>query len=157
MVLLLLSWSGGEPVAVFERVDRIELNHFYDENAVHVFSQRIFWTWDRQACRYQVKAWRLVKPEQNHYLTGNTLCFTDDKKIIRKIVATSVFESWSQVDIELLERSTLPKEMRLELLPYASRKRAGELTVKRRHDQDADPQERQHSAHWRDDVLTDQP
>ena len=47
--------------AVTDRVDLIELNHFYDEQGKLVFDQVIFYDWCNEQCRYNVRAWRLLK------------------------------------------------------------------------------------------------
>ena len=44
-----------------DRVDLIEVNHFYDEQGRLVFDQIIFYDWSPMQCRYQVRDWRLLK------------------------------------------------------------------------------------------------
>ena len=44
-----------------DRLDLVELNHFYDEQGRLVFDQLIFYDWSPEDARYQVRAWRLVK------------------------------------------------------------------------------------------------
>jgi hypothetical protein len=127
LVVLVVLGIGPESAVTTERVDRIETNHYFDEQGRHVFDQRIFWTFDKHACRYQIVAWRLVKPEHNHYLTGKSFCFSDDQRFIRNVKAVSVFESWTQYDPELIERQFLDKEDRRELTRPPTRRYADYL------------------------------
>lgn len=46
---------------VRERVDLVEVNHFYDEQGRLVFDQVIFYDWSPEHSRYMVRAWRMVK------------------------------------------------------------------------------------------------
>ena len=108
LMLLAVLMVGPEPHCIRERVDVIETNHFHDEHAKLVFTQRIFWRFNKHECRYEIIAWRMVKPENNHYITGKQFVFMDDGRTLRKIDAVSVSESWTQFDVELIGR-TCPK------------------------------------------------
>lgn len=55
--------GGTSPNVIHDRVDMIEVNHFYDENARPIFAQHIFYDWRKingKPC-WTVVAWRLIK------------------------------------------------------------------------------------------------
>lgn len=103
-----------------DRVDLIEVNHFFDEHGKHVFDQVIFYDWSPQFSRYNVLAWRLLKDvAQVPYREGSRqdyVAIWHDGAVLRKVQAETVRESWTQYDPELVERAYLPKEQRRELL-----------------------------------------
>jgi hypothetical protein len=100
-------------------VDLIEINHFYDELGKHVFDQVIFYDWSSQYGRYNVRAWRLLKRPaqipQRDWTRGYYVALWHDGIVLRKVLAETVRESWTQYDPELVERAFLPKEQRREL------------------------------------------
>jgi len=122
-VLLVLlaarSALGGIPrVGVaYDSVDVIETNHFYDEQGRLVFDQTIYWDWSRDAARYVIRAWRLVKtPNQIPRRDGaGYLALWNDGELLRVVSAPSVRETWTQYDPELVDRNFMPKECRPEL------------------------------------------
>ena len=105
---------------VTQRVDLIEINHFYSESAEPVFSQLIFYDWCDESGRYQVRAWRLWKPSQSapqrRWKHGGYSITWKDGETMRQIIADSFRETWTQYDRELVEREFLPKEKRRELM-----------------------------------------
>ena len=108
-----------------DRVDLVELNHLYDEQGKHVFDQIIFYDWSARSGRYNVCAWRLLKhPHQVPHWdskTGRYVALWRDGRLLRKVQAKTMRESWTQHDPELIERAFLPKEQRRELqklIPY---------------------------------------
>lgn len=116
-VVLLLGIVPQSPAILSDRVDVIELNHFYDcEHGRLVFDQLIFKSWD--GTRHQVRAWRLVKqPSQiptRDPAGGYSVTWLDGDDV-RRVWAKSYVESWTQDDPELAEREILPKEQRREL------------------------------------------
>lgn len=100
-------------------VDLVEVNHFYDEHGRLVFDQVIFYDWCGTNCRYQVRAWRLLKKPaqvpQRNYVTGEYESIWHDGDVLRRVRAKTFRESWTQYDPELREREYLPKEKRREL------------------------------------------
>jgi hypothetical protein len=102
-----------------DRVDLVEVNHFYDDVGRHVFDQVIFYDWSPGDCRHVVRAWRMVKkphqlPQRNW--TDDTYTATwNDGEVLREVRAATMRESWTQYDPELVEREYLPKEKRREL------------------------------------------
>lgn len=127
-VLVFLS-CGVAPQAdvAVERVDLVEVNHFFDDQGRHVFDQMIFYDWSQDVGRYQVRAWRLVKSPtqfpQRDWEQGNYLSIWQDGEVLRKIRAASARESWTQYDPELVEREYLPKELRRDLYQPRTAKR----------------------------------
>ncbi|MCA9154400.1 MAG: hypothetical protein R3C99_08655 [Pirellulaceae bacterium] len=103
----------------YDRVDMVEVNHFYDEHGRPVFDQVIFYDWCPVQSRYNVRAWRLLKtPAQVPYRSRQQDGFVAvwyDGDTLRKVKANAMRESWTQHDPELVEREYLPKEQRREL------------------------------------------
>jgi len=119
-----------------ETVDLVEVNHFYDDQGRLVFDQIIYYDWDAEQSRYNVRDWRLIKtptqiPLRNWSRGGYVSEWHDFKQRdgLRRVRAKSARESWTQYDPELIERDFLPQEKRRELrkipLPAARAKRAG--------------------------------
>lgn len=104
---------------VRDRVDLIELNHFYNEHGQLVFDQIIFYDWCSAAARFQVRAWRMVKSPsqlpQRDWQRGGWSALWQDGDQTRLIYASAFRETWTQYDPELVEREYLPKERRKEL------------------------------------------
>lgn len=60
MILLLLALNpASQPV--FDAVDRVEVNHFYNGDGCLVFDQIIWWDWNVSHSRWDVVDWRLLK------------------------------------------------------------------------------------------------
>jgi len=57
-------------VAIRDRVDKVECNHFYDNNGRHVFDQIIYWDWNEIENRYDVVDWRSEKECTRLYSTA---------------------------------------------------------------------------------------
>mgnify|MGYP001599711530 CR=1 FL=1 len=115
LVFLLLSTIPQEDV-VRDRVDLIEVNHFYDEHGRLVFDQAIFYDWCDCHERHQVRAWRLVKcesqlPQRDWERGGYTVAWLDGE-VLRRVRADSIRESWTQYDPEFVEREVLCKDKR---------------------------------------------
>ena len=74
-----------------DRVDLIELNHFYDEHGKHVFDQIIFYDWSPDDSRYHVRAWRLLKkPAQiptRNWTQGDYIAVWHDGEVLRRVRA----------------------------------------------------------------------
>lgn len=107
-----------------DRVDLIEVNHFYDEHGKHVFDQIIFYDWCSKDCRHHVRAWRLLKkPAQlpfRNWSQGDYVAVWHEGDVLRRVRAASIRESWTQYDPELVEREFLPKEKRRDLTRLAA-------------------------------------
>ena len=108
--------SAREPrvPTVEDRVDEIELNHLFDDNGRHVFTQTVFWS------QGEIVAWRLWKPDKPHpvrlWESGEwSLCWHDGETL-REVRAKRFKETHRQWDVELHQRSVLPQCKRRELL-----------------------------------------
>lgn len=135
MAFLALAVALNPPESVVtDRVDVIEINHFYDEHGKLVFDQVLYFEWSPSESRYNVRAWRLLKSPaqlpQRDWERGDYVATFYDGDALREIRATSVRETWTQYDPELAEREHLPKERRRELRSHsAQRKVARQLLV----------------------------
>ena len=102
---------------VRESCDLIEVNHYYDHNGVPVFTQAIFWNW--QSDHYIVRDWRMVKSDkqlpQRDHATGGYVVTWQDGEVTRTIHSANVRETWTQWDVEVAERESLPVERRERL------------------------------------------
>jgi hypothetical protein len=101
---------------VEDRVDLIEVNHFFDERGRLVFDQVIFYEWTPAHGRYQVRTWRLLKSPaqlpQRDWSRGDYVTVWHDGDLLRKVRTAAVRETWTQHDPELIDREHLPKECR---------------------------------------------
>ena len=120
-VCILLGFTPTEH-AKLDRVDLVEINHFFDEQGRLVFDQLIFYDWCAVQKRYNVRDWRLLKspaqiPVRNWKDRDYVAVWHDFKErdVLRKVVAKMIRETWTQYDPELLEREFLPQEKRREL------------------------------------------
>jgi hypothetical protein len=118
IMLLVLGFVGPQDIAT-DRVDLVEINHFFDEQGRLVFDQIIFYEWSAIESRFHVRAWRLIKsptqiPRRN-WQTGFFTTIWYDGDILREIHSILVHETWTQYDPELLEREFLPKDKRHDL------------------------------------------
>lgn len=108
--------KGASPVIVslaVERVDLVEVNHYYDENGTLLLDQAILYDWCDVTGRYQVRGWRLLKKASEYPRTepeGYSLTLREGR-----IEARKYRESWTQHDPELTERKWLPSDERREL------------------------------------------
>lgn len=121
----LFSFHPIEPIAA-ERVDLVEVNHFYDENGKHVLDQLIFYDWSDEKSEYEIRAWRLLKKPSQRPLKDfqrNEYSVTwQDGDTLRRIQAEAMSETWTQYDPELVARASLPKDQRRELLKKRMRR-----------------------------------
>lgn len=99
-----------------ETCDLIELNWFYDERGKLVFQQTIFYDWSSEYARYNVRDWRLVKTTaqlpQRDWSSGGYVAMWQDGEQFRRLQSKHFCETWTQYDVELLEREILPIEHR---------------------------------------------
>lgn len=111
--------SNPPDLVLSDRVDLIEVNHYYDEQGRHVFDQTIYYDWCSVQCRYNVRAWRLVKSASQlptrDARTHKYVATWHDGGVLRRVVADGVRETWTQYDPELVEQEFLPKDQRRDL------------------------------------------
>ena len=102
-------------------MDLVEVNHLYDEQGRLLFDQLIYYDWSVEKRRYNVRAWRLVKnPSQlpTPHVSGGYVSLWHDDRTLRRVVAKSKRESWTQYDPELVERQFLSKDKRPNLTKH---------------------------------------
>lgn len=97
-----------------DSVATIELNCFYDLDGRLVFEQAIFRDTDNS-----IRAWRLVKSPsqipQRDWANGGYVATWVDGEVMRQVRCESVLRTYTQYDVELVERDVLPKEQRRDL------------------------------------------
>ena len=118
-IVLALFTLLPQEFVVRETCDLMEVNHFYDgDEARHVFDQLIFYSWDGN--RYQVLSWRLIKSDHlmpaRDWRNGGYSVLWQDGEVVRRVNSRDYRETWTQHDVELVEREVLPKERRKELI-----------------------------------------
>jgi len=108
--------------AATDRVDLVEINHFYDDQGRLVFDQIVYYEWSHEHGRFHVRDWRLLKsstqiPLRNWREGGYVSEWNDFKQRdgLRRVEAKLIRETWTQYDPELIEREFLPQEKRREL------------------------------------------
>lgn len=118
LFLILIAVLPNDAVAR-ETCDRITVNAFYDDQARLVFDQLLFEDWDHAAGRFQIRAWRMVKnqnqlPRRNPFSDQHECRWMDGdaERVVRAPVVRSIA---TQYDPELTEREFLAKEHRREL------------------------------------------
>ena len=116
-LILLLSMCWANPIhndILDEEVHSIEINHFYDDKAKLIFTQFIFW--DSYDDTLFVRDWRLVKKEsrfpQVNYRNNRYELTWIDGEYFRKVYTNHVYHTWTQRDVEYVNRDVLPKEDR---------------------------------------------
>lgn len=115
VVGLLLIALQSQPTAIVTHCDVIELNHVYDEDAKHVFSQWIFWEWRGEESEHRVIAWRLARRGTiERYQSGWRVKWFENG-VMRDVRATFMRESWTSEDPEIIDRTWLPITERKEL------------------------------------------
>ncbi|TWU54410.1 hypothetical protein Poly51_31290 [Rubripirellula tenax] len=121
--LLLISLApGGDSsghASLRQEVDLIELNHFVDDEGREVFRQLVFYDWSKSHRRFHVRAWRLIKHENQlpsrHWNPDRYQCMWHDAGLLRQVSAAQMRETWTQEDPERVNRKFLPEDQRLPL------------------------------------------
>ena len=110
-MLALLSLVPQPPVAVPDTVSAIEINRFYDprDGELH-FVQAIFRDVD------EIVDFRLLsrpyRPPQYDYRRRQWVFWVNDSVSMRRVVARTVYRTWTLYDPEVAERQTLPLHKR---------------------------------------------
>lgn len=123
--------AGPSPCAAQElkqRVELIELNHYYDCQGKHQFDQVIFYEWAPDYRRFHVIAWSLVEGDLKRLprrLPGSGLTsltwFDRDAKVHREVQAKLYRETWSQSDPERTNKQWIEEKDRLCLAKLPDR------------------------------------
>ena len=108
---------------VTQRVDLIELNHFYDDLGRHGYDQVIFYEWSPDYRRYHVVAWSLIEnnldrlPKHDHDRDIYVVQWYDrDARVHRKVWSKAYRETWSQTDPERVNKKLIDEKHRVSLL-----------------------------------------
>ena len=114
-VLIGIGSPFSQPVC--EHVDLIELNHKFDKNAKHTFSQVIFYERLPQNGLYRVRDWVLVDDRESLSAVpvnrNGLYCSAFVKECVFYHVRSPVFrQSWTQTDPELEDSRVYPKHTR---------------------------------------------
>jgi hypothetical protein len=128
---MILYASGPSPTAsreLKERVDLIELNHFFDDLGRHAYDQVIFYEWSPDYGRFHVIAWSLVENDLYRMPTrlpgsGDYVVhwYDRDARVKREIRSPLYRETWSQVDPERANKKLIDEKYRACLLRQPSR------------------------------------
>lgn len=128
LLLAIPADSGRDSRGISERVDLIELNHFYDDLGRHAYDQVIFYEWSPDYCRFHVIAWCLVEDNLARMpmkLAGSgeysVRWYDRDAKIQRDVRSQLFRETWSQVDPERANKKLIDEKYRVSLLRATDR------------------------------------
>lgn len=121
MIALLFAIVFSSP-AIHDRCDLIELNHMHDRECKPTFSQVIFWHWDAETNRYDVRAWRIADvecelPRVSYTSKSVSVSWFDREFSMRRIIVANHYrESWSQIDPERDNLQLIPERERMSLV-----------------------------------------
>lgn len=128
---LLLHAAGPSPNATGEfqqRVDLIELNHYYDDLGRHQYDQVIFYEWSPDFCRFHVIAWTLVEKDLRKIpskLPGSgdyaVHWYDRDARVQRQVLSRLYRETWTQSDPERSNKRWMEEKDRLCLAKLTDR------------------------------------
>ncbi len=103
-----------------DSVDLVEVNHVYDAQGKPVLVQAVFYDWRPQQGEYHVRAWRLLKSEDQRpmrdFRRNDWVMVFHDGGLLREVRAANFRETWTQYDVERIERDRMPQEYRTGLL-----------------------------------------
>ena len=123
MILAVPSSGTGQQDELTQRVDLIELNHFYDDLGRHAYDQVIFYEWSPDYRRYHVVAWCLIEdnlsrmPTRLHQSESYVVRWFDRDSNRNRSVWSNMFrETWSQVDPERANKKLMDEKYRVSLL-----------------------------------------
>ncbi len=112
---------------IIANCDTIELNHFYDGEGKLLFNQFVFWEFDESDSQWKVVDWMLgtynfgsTKVNYDLNTTVKTLVINRQTNLFKIKYKNRFFESWTQYDSELANRSILSIEKRRGLFGRAN-------------------------------------
>jgi hypothetical protein len=116
MLAILLLCTLPLDLAKCDQADIVEINHHYDYDGRHVFTQSIWWELGDDS-EFVVIDWRMQKLQDLTPIPtrGGYLQVWEDGERIRVVRSRHYRETWTQYDPELLDRERIPKEQRREL------------------------------------------
>lgn len=114
-VLLLLGTLPQPDFVVHSQCHLIEKNNFYDGEGRLVFTQLIAWNQYPDG-KLHVWFWKMFKDGTKNVTLielrrGAEIWFDQDGQLVQ-IRSLSFLESWTQVDVEVLDRECIPQESR---------------------------------------------
>lgn len=128
LALALVTSNSARSRDLTERVDLIELNHFYDELGRNMYDQVIFYEWSPDYRRFHVIAWCLVENDLSRMPTkvpgsdDYVVRWHDrDAKTRREVRASLYRETWSRVDPERANKKLLDEKLRTSLIRVPQR------------------------------------
>lgn len=111
-VLLAVLCLLDDPGVIVRRYDVLEINHVYDEQAKHVFSQVLAWRWSDYGLHCQ---WWMRHEPRYHVIrerdTYSTLIHPSLGATVR-VEAPCFRETWTQWDREIVDRQCFPPHLR---------------------------------------------
>ena len=116
-----LTTVGSDSISLVarDRVDLVEVNHFYDEHGHRILDQIIFYDWSGPDGRFHVRDWRLLKRKAQwpvrDWRSGTYRCIWYDAHVMRDVQAGDYRETWTQHDPEVRNRKYLPRSCRKSL------------------------------------------
>jgi hypothetical protein len=126
LVLLLGTVPQDDVIESYNDVQHV--NHTYDEDGEHVFTQIMYQDW--RGGEYLVEDWRMDKHPSQHPVYSNQRRRWEavwfDGVLLRKTVSTAYRESWTQHDPEVENRKIHPVECRSKLPRVMYAKEGGE-------------------------------
>ena len=123
-LVFILGFLVSDPHEEFisQHVDLVEVNHFCDEAGKPKFDQYIFYNWSNERARFDVIDYKqkICPSQEPKYINkqkGYVMIWHDktDHRILRRVHAKNMIETWTKYDPEMVERKFLPKDMRIEL------------------------------------------
>ena len=119
--MILIGGSIRQEVTT-DRVDLIEINHYYDDAGQPVLQQLIFYDWCASARRFQIRDFRLIESPQQlpHRVPGTddyVVVWLDKHDGVRRVLAQSITKTYTRFDPEMAEREHVPMEQRRKLTP----------------------------------------
>lgn len=125
-IVTLLCFSNPPEDIVRDRVDLVEVNHFFDEAGNPKFDQVIYYRWSNERGRYDVIDYKQLSssdlvPVKIGKLDGY-LAIWHDHNVLRSVHSRDMIETWTQHDPEMVERKYLPKDRRDELKSWNTKR-----------------------------------
>lgn len=108
---------------ISERVDMIELNHYYNEDGRLGFDQVIFWEWSPDYCRFHAISWCLLENDPNRkpkYDPNRKDYYCEwidsDTQIVRQVRSKLYRETWTTIDPERINKLVFEEKYRSSLI-----------------------------------------
>lgn len=123
---------------IHDSFDALEINHYYSNEGEHVFDQLIAWNWSESHNAFVVEAWRLWKTDrhpQKRSSGGYEIVF-DDGDVTRRVTGKVFWETFTQRDREMENRSVYEKSLRTDFTKHDDHYRRSTDTPSEANDSD---------------------